>query len=184
VTLEQFEEAVHQHRDRVFGFALHFLGDREEAEDVTQDVLIRLWSNRDTVVSETLSAWILRVTRNACVDQYRKRRTKNLHTDNSLDGPDQIAATSELPDTTMDNQLLRDHIMKSVEELREPYKSIVILRELQDLSYEEIGSALDLPLTTVKVYLHRGRKALRSSLSDFYAEMTGQFQQSSSHPAV
>ncbi|NNE34817.1 MAG: sigma-70 family RNA polymerase sigma factor [Rhodothermales bacterium] len=168
VNLEQYEAAVAEHRDRVFGFALHFLGDREEAEDVTQDVLIRLWCNRDNVAIETLTPWLLRVARNACVDQYRKRRTRDQNREGSPDATEKLVSQTTAPDRSMDNDILREQIVKSVNELREPYKSIVVLREMQQMTYEEIGSALDLPLTTVKVYLHRGRRKLRESLKKLY----------------
>ena len=170
VTVELFEQAVLQHRDRVFGFALHFLGNRQEAEDVTQDVLIRLWDNRLTVAQDTLAAWVLRVARNACVDQYRKRRTRNRVTDSSLDSCEEWVASTPDPDSDADSERLRKRILSSMNQLKEPFKSIVILRELQDLSYEEIAEALDLPLTTVKVYLHRGRRTLRRGLQDLYSE--------------
>ena len=70
----------------------------------------------------------------------------------------------------MDSERLREKILTSVNALKEPYKSIVVLRELQDLSYEEISEALELPLTTVKVYLHRGRRTLRKALHELYNE--------------
>ncbi|MCB0720263.1 MAG: RNA polymerase sigma factor [Bacteroidetes bacterium] len=172
MNLKDFETAVVQHRDRVFGFALHFLGNRQEAEDITQDVLIRLWSNRDSVDQSTLAAWLLRVARNACVDQYRKRKIRSQGVDPISPDHDTIAAAGEImPDTEIDNRMLTDQVMKSVDALREPYKSIVILREMQDLTYEEISAALELPLSTVKVYLHRGRRAVRESIRQIYGDL-------------
>jgi len=171
VDIRDFETAVGRHRDRVFGFALHFLGNREEAEDVTQDVLVRLWSNRDSVEEDTLGAWLLRVARNACVDQYRKRKIRTRGVDPITPDHDTIAAGGSQPDHEMDNRMLSDEVMKSVDALREPYKSIVILREIQDLTYEEISAALELPLSTVKVYLHRGRRTVRESIRQLYGDL-------------
>src|SRR5947199_8202291 len=69
------EEVVLRYQRRVFTFARYFLGQKEEAEDVTQEVLIRLWRNADGLDSERIGAWLTRVTRNACYDRLRQRRT-------------------------------------------------------------------------------------------------------------
>lgn len=184
MTLEQFESAVLEHRNRVYGFALHFLGSRQEAEDVTQDVFIRLWDNRERIDVDTQLSWVLRVARNACVDQYRKRRTRDNRHDSSVDAASEVAATMEDPDQQIDNEKLRQQIMDSVDRLKEPYKSIVVLREIQDLSYEEIGVALELPLTSVKVYLHRARKMLRETLRSAYGDLLGGASISTSEQTV
>ena len=72
----RFERHVRKYQHRIFGFAVYFLGDRTEAEDVTQDVLLRLWQHRDSVDEDRLLGWLLRVTRNACVDALRKRKAQ------------------------------------------------------------------------------------------------------------
>jgi RNA polymerase sigma-70 factor (ECF subfamily) len=163
-----FDAAVREHRDRVFGFAIHFLGNRTDAEDVTQDVFVRLWKNRTSVDPETIQPWLLRVARNACVDVYRRMRLhRSLMTE--ADGvADRIASTTQAPDQWTEQQLFDDRLADALETLSEPQKSIVILRELQGLKYEEICDTLGLPMATVKVYLHRGRRALRKQLNDVY----------------
>ena len=150
---------------RIFGFAVYFLGDRREAEDVTQDVLLRLWQHRDTVDEDRLLAWLLRVTRNACVDTLRRRRARRQRITPGLDDGAEPADAGPTPDACAEAADFAALLQNALTRLREPYRSIVILREVQELSYEEICGAMDLPLNTVKVYLHRGRKMLREQLT-------------------
>src|SRR5579859_3155215 len=79
-----FEEAARRHQRRVYTFARYFLGNREEAEDITQEVLLRLWRNCDHLEEEMVEAWLLKVTRNACFDLLRRRRLP-AHSASSLD---------------------------------------------------------------------------------------------------
>jgi RNA polymerase sigma-70 factor (ECF subfamily) len=172
VTLAEFEIAVSQFRDRVFGFALHYLGDRRDAEDVTQEVFIRLWDRANQVDEAHALPWLIRVTRNACVDAYRSRRThRSLVVRDELRLQSAVAFTPT-PEQATTDRLFADHLQDALSALQEPHRSIVILREIQGYNYREICDALDLPLTTVKVYLHRGRRLLRKKLSKLYDDET------------
>ena len=109
--------------------------------------------------------WLMRVTRNASIDALRHRKTVisvvsgNVEVDDVPDGSESPTDRLETADET---QLVE----AALDTIAEPYRSIVILREIQDLTYEEISAAMDMPLNTVKVYLHRGRKMLREQLSE------------------
>ena len=153
-------------QNRVYGFAYHYLGNREEAEDVTQEVFIRLWKHREHIDEEQPLGWLLRVTRNASVDAIRRRKTYTRTVSVNTDLLDFAQGGNPLPDTETESSDFRRHLLKAVERLDEPYRSIVILREIQELKYQEISEALDLPLSTVKVYLHRARKSLRNDLHE------------------
>lgn len=156
-------------RDPIYGFAVHFIGDRREAEDVTQEVFVRLWSNRDELDGGNVQAWLFRVARNLCIDVYRHNRLRRtMSTDNENDA-DQLVADSQGPDQWTDQQIVEEELRSALERLGEPQRSIVILREIQGLKYDEICESLQLPMATVKVYLHRGRRALRKQLSEIYA---------------
>lgn len=76
------------------------------------------------------------------------------------------ADRAPLPDVQANSAIFQDHLRRALDTLEEPHKSIVMLREIQEYKYEEISEALDLPLNTVKVYLHRARKALRKELKE------------------
>lgn len=159
---------VREHRDRIFSFASYTLRHREDAEDVTQDVLIRLWHHLETLDAERVGAWLTRVTRNACYDVARKRQVRQaVHTAGDPEPQLQIAASHRPgPDTDADHADFRRRLERALSELAEPYRSIVVLREIQGRSYNEIADAVDKPLNTVKVYLHRGRKMLREALAE------------------
>ncbi len=166
MTHRQYEHYVRAYQHRVYGFAYHFLGDREEAEDVSQEVFLRLWKHRREMDGGEPLGWLLRVTRNASVDALRRRKT---YRRTITDDTDRVeAAAGNTPGPARDAELneFRAMLDLALDRLAEPYRSIVILRELQDLKYQEIGETLDLPLTSVKVYLHRARKMLRDHLSE------------------
>ncbi len=163
--LDRFQSLVEEHQHRVYTLASYLLGDREEAADVTQEVLLRLWRNLETL-DGNVSAWLLRVTRNYCFDLMRKRRSQKT----ALGNPEEPEAV-HLPDTGQPSPErlaastdLGRHLRRAVGELAEPYRSILILREVQEMKYVEISEALDMPLNTVKVNIHRGRKMLRERL--------------------
>ena len=89
-----FEEAARRHQRRVYTFAHYFLGNREEAEDVTQEVLLRLWRHADHLEEDGVERWLLTVTRNACYDQLRRRRLP-AHTATSLEALNTEPASTE-----------------------------------------------------------------------------------------
>lgn len=163
--LSRFHELVEEHQHRVFGFAAYYLRNQEEAEDVTQEVLLRLWRNIERVEPEKAGAWLTRVTRNACFDCLRSRRSRGrifqagldceaIEAADGADSPEQALAARDV------DRLLKE----AVAALDEPYRSIALLREVQGRSYQEIADALELPLNTVKTYLHRARRRLREHL--------------------
>jgi RNA polymerase sigma-70 factor (ECF subfamily) len=169
-----FEQLVDRHRDRIFTFACYTLGDRDEAEDVTQEVLVRLWKNLDSLEDARILPWILHVTRNACIDALRRRRSYRalVREDPEGEAMGRVASAVPGPGAAAETADFQAHLERALQDLREPYRSIVILREVQDLRYEEICAALDLPLNTVKVYLHRGRRKLRERLREFVSHGT------------
>ncbi len=150
----------------MFGFAFHFLGDREEAEDVTQEVFIRFWNHRQEVDGGQPIGWLLRVTRNASVDALRRRNAYRKTISGDSDRVDFAQGDAPGPARDAESSDFRALLNLAVDRLGEPYKSLIILREVQDLSYQEIADTLELPLTTVKVYLHRARKMLRDHLTE------------------
>ena len=167
--LSAFQKLADRNRDRIFTFACYCLGDRDEAEDVTQEVLLRLWNNWQRIEVERVGPWLIHVTRNACIDVLRKRRTYRALVAADPEGEAMSRAVSYEPDPVEVAAAsdFQKHLERALKEIAEPYRSIVILREVQDLKYEEISEALDMPLNTVKVYLHRGRRKLREQLKDY-----------------
>lgn len=163
VHLLDFERYVREYQDRIFGFASYFLGNTDDAGDVTQDVLIRFWHHREEIDTDRLLPWLMRVTRNACIDHTRRGRSKYEVNGDDMDAWAQSEAS---PDRRLEQSEDERLVEAMLETIPEPYRSVVILREIQDLKYEEISGAMDMPLNTVKVYLHRGRKMLREQLKE------------------
>ncbi len=137
----------------------------DDARDVTQDVLIRLWRQGAEVEEAKVLPWLMRVTRNACIDVLRRRKMIDELTENGTE-VDGLPHDDDTPADLLQQKDERRLIESALDRLSEPYRSIVVLREIQHLKYEEISAAMDLPMNTVKVYLHRGRKMLRETLTE------------------
>jgi RNA polymerase sigma-70 factor (ECF subfamily) len=162
-----FRNLADKYRDRVYTFAYYGLNNREEAEDVTQDVLVKLWQNIEKVDPEKLPAWVMRVTRNAVIDTARRRRTRSSVIADAMEfemAESVVAAPGSDTEKVVRTRELRDSLEQALAAVDEPYRSIIVMREIQDLTYAEIADALEMPLNTVKVYLHRGRAMLRVAL--------------------
>lgn len=161
-----FEVLVQQHQHRVYGFACFYLKDHVLAEDVTQDVFLRLWSHREEIDEARLPGWLIRVTRNACIDILRKQKLERRLMDVNTDDLEMKDSGEPTPEDTTETLDFQEQLQRALDGMTEPYRSIVILREIQEMKYEEISEALDLPLNTTKVYLHRARKMLRHQLNE------------------
>jgi RNA polymerase sigma-70 factor (ECF subfamily) len=163
------EAVIEEHGARVFTLAVYLLHDREEAEDVTQEVLIQYWQRGREVPQERLGAWLLRVTRNRCIDRLRTRRSRLRWL--PVAGADAVATVTDSapgPEARVNGSQLGAAILRALADLHEPYRSVVILREIQGLAYDEIADTLEMPLSTVRVTLHRGRRRLRAELREEY----------------
>jgi RNA polymerase sigma factor (sigma-70 family) len=163
----EFDAAVAKHGSKVLTLAVYLLGQREEAEDVAQEVLIRLWKKGDEVSPGRLGAWLVRVTRNACIDRFRGRRAE-IDRRTSTEQPILAAIAERRPDpeSLARASELGVHIRQALDEVGEPQRSVVILREIQGLSYQEIADALNMTVGNVRVTLHRGRRRLRNELRE------------------
>lgn len=164
--MSPFERQVYEYQDRIYGFACYYLKDKTAAEDVTQDVLLRFWKHRDDVDDDRALGWLLRVTRNACIDALRKRKTRRNAVTVDTDGLERATSTQRSPYAEAELSDFQEHLNEALDAIDEPYRSVVVLREIQGLKYQEISDALDMPINTVKVYIHRGRKKLRQELAE------------------
>lgn len=140
--------------------ARYILNDTQEAEDATQEAFVKLWHNRDNIDPERIKPWLMKVTRNGCLDRLRRRR-ENVEFEESYmsaddNGPMKDAAASE---TGL-------WLKRAIAGLKEPYRSLVVLRDVNQHSYEEVAGMLELNLAQVKTYLHRARKQLREQLAE------------------
>ena len=163
----RFKRIVGQHKDRIYTQAYYLLGSHDDAEDATQEVLLRIWERLDDVPRKHTTAWIITVTRNLCIDYIRRRQrtVRFFDVEGGEDGSEEIPQAASDPAEEAEQNEIQRHIEREIRTLPEPLRDVVILREIQDLKYEEIARILEIPLNSVKVYLYRGRRILREKLS-------------------
>jgi RNA polymerase sigma factor (sigma-70 family) len=174
-----FLRIVQQHKDRVFGYSCYFLRNREDAEDVTQDVFVRLWQHWDEIDRNKIKAWIMQVAHHRCIDFTRKR--KKIHENfyetksntNSFVCPSSTIA--EDPNEQVELSETQCLLLNVLEGLPERTKSMMLMHYFQDLKFETIAEVLDVNINTVKVTIHRGRKMLKDVIEKEYPEMAEVF---------
>lgn len=159
---------VADHKDMVYSFAYYYLGNRQEAEDVTQDVLVRFWRHWQSLEAEVMPRWLNRVTRNRSFDvlRSRTRRVRVMVDEVDETAAERVEATEPGPESSAAAASLQEVIRKAVARLPEPYRSAVILREIQEHSYADVAQTLEIPVNTVKTHVHRGRRMLRAALAE------------------
>ena len=157
--LTQYQEVIAQYRQRVFSFAYYSLRTREDAEDITQDVFIRLWQHWRKIDHERVGAWLMRVAHNSVIDHTRRHKNERRR----VDLPDTLEDAVSVKDTELESQEFQQHLEAAISTLHDPYRSILIMRDVQGLSYQEIEQTLNLSQSQVKVYLHRARRQLREN---------------------
>jgi RNA polymerase sigma-70 factor, ECF subfamily len=167
---QAFEELVDMYKDKIYHLGYRMLGNSGEAEDVVQDTFLRVYTNLDRYdENQKFSTWIYRIATNLCIDRLRKRKP-NYSLDAEMpdgEGADWYSMLPADQGTPEEETVLSEtqhQIRKAIDTLPEKYKSVVILRYLHDLSLQEIGDVLKMPVTTVKTRVHRGREFLRKKL--------------------
>lgn len=158
---KQYQQAITQYRQRVFSFANYSLRAREDAEDITQDVFIKLWQNWQRIDHSKLNAWLMRVAHNAVVDHVREHKKANEQVDDYAETEDQ--ASEEYSGGDLDDRAFKQQLMEAIKSLDDPFRSILVMRDIQGMSYTDIQQSLDISASQVKVYLHRGRRKLREN---------------------
>ncbi len=156
--LRAFEHLVDRHRDVVFRVASRIVGP-DQAEDVSQDAFLRAFNRLGKFRGEsTFRTWLLRITQNAALNELqraRRRRTEDGEGDEPID-PD----ASRQPVSELERRERQQRLELKLGLLRSEYRSLLVLRDLEGLSYEEIADVLEMPLGTVKGRLHRARGQL------------------------
>lgn len=166
---EAFAELVRRHQDRVFGFCLSMLPDRAEAEEAAQDAFIKAFEAlRDFRGDSAFSTWILSIASNHCLDRLRRRGRRR---ESSLDGlsqEDRDRLESWLVQADPEASLeASDLVGRALGQLPEEYRAVLVLREMQGLSYREIALVLGSSLDSVKARLRRARAELERGLRHF-----------------
>lgn len=165
-----FEEIVHRYKNRLMNFAYRFVLDTEEAEDIVQDTFLKVYQNRYAYKEiAKFSTWIYTITANLAKTILRKRRNRKMFSfsrlgpeDKDIDFPSKEQDTQSTIEGKFDEQMIQKAILK----LPEHFRTAIILRDIQELSYEEISNIINAPLGTVKSRINRARLKLQEDLQE------------------
>jgi len=158
-----WDDVVRTHSARVFRLAYRLTGNRHDAEDLTQDVFVRVFRSLSTYTPGTFEGWLHRITTNLFLD--RVRRAKRVRFDGLPDdAPERLAGREPTPAQAYDDQHLDHDIETALAQLPPEFRAAVVLCDIEGLSYEEIAATLDVKLGTVRSRIHRGRAQLRAAL--------------------
>lgn len=167
----KYKIIVNRYKDLIFNQAHYFIGNRPDAEDITQEVLIKLWHNLHQIKTKAVKAWIFKVTRNTCIDYARKRKA---HISISINNNDErvsvmenLADLNPNPEQKAISNDITEQIKQFINRLPEKIRSVVIMRDIQDLKYDFIAETTGTPVNSVKANIHRGRKLLLKQLLNY-----------------
>lgn len=162
-----FEELIRQYEKKVYSLCFRMCGNSEDAEEAAQDAFLALWRGIDRFRQESsLSTWIYRLATNACIDTLRRRKKQSGSV--SLDDEElfvDAVDTSPQPQETVEHRETQKLLQEGLSALPEEYRKVLILREIEGLSYTEIAESASIELGTVKSRISRGRSLLRNFLS-------------------
>jgi len=159
-----WEGIVEEHSARVYRLAYRLTGNRQDAEDLTQDVFIRVFRSLDTYEPGNFPGWLHRITTNLFLD--RVRRKSRLRMDGFGDGAeDRLLSQEVLPEYAVHDANFDPDIEAALGSLSDEFRVAVVLCDIEGLSYEEIADVLGIKLGTVRSRIHRGRTQLRETLA-------------------
>lgn len=173
-----FEEEIIPHLDAMFNFALRLTSDPNGAEDLVQDSIVKAYRFFGSYEKGTnAKAWLFRILKNSYINNYRRQAKQpgKVDYDEVSSFYETIRAdrtdTSDLEDQ-MFRDLIDDDISKALDALPEDFRTVVLLCDIEDFTYEEIANMLDVPIGTIRSRLHRGRNLLKTQLLE-YAQKRG-----------
>ena len=177
----RFEREAMVHADALYGTAMRLTRDPDQAQDLVQETLLKAFKHFDGLRPDSnLKAWLTRVLTNTFINQYRRRKVR--HRSQELYDPDWMndrvgsnwaRDAAKRPGQQVIDRFVREKLNSAVAELPEVYRQVLILADVEELAYKEVAETLDIPIGTVMSRLHRARRKLRESLSEF-AEVTSE----------
>ena len=172
---DAWADIVRQYRRRIYSVAYKFTGNHEEAEDLTQDIFIKVFRALHTFDRRAnFQTWLISVSRNMCIDHYRSVRKERETINRDIDADDLMPVADGLAaDALLEQQRQAALLRRALAALPEPLKTAVTLRDLQDLSYQDIARRLQVPEGTVKSRINRGRAELVRLVRQFRHDLEG-----------
>ncbi len=172
-----FEEIVLYYQKKVFSIAYRILGNLEEAKDLAQEVFLSVFDSiKDLREEMKFDGWLTQITLNHCRNRWKYLKRRHYFTSDSLDDPvetedgdmsRQLGDPSDNPETFYEKKMIQQFIERGLLKLKEDQRELIVLRDLQGYSYEEIGNLFHLPEGTVKSKLHRARMDLKTILERY-----------------
>jgi RNA polymerase sigma-70 factor (ECF subfamily) len=169
-----FAEIVLHYQKRVFNIAYRMLGNMEEAKDLAQEVFLTVFESvKDLREEIKFGAWLTQITLNHCRNRWKYLKRRRYFNSDSLDDPEEtedgdmpkaIYDPSDNPETLYEKKMIQQFIQKGLLKLKDDQRELIVLRDLQGFSYEEIGELLGIPEGTIKSKLHRARMDLKGIL--------------------
>ncbi|WP_041806429.1 RNA polymerase sigma factor [Rhodothermus marinus] len=173
-TLEAFDILVSRYKDPLANYLYRFLGDPKEVEDLLQETFMRVYRNRHSYRRiAKFSTWLYTIAGNLARSEYRKRKRRRVYSLQSVNR-DEEEYEVEIPDETFapdrhtESTIQDRYIQEALKQIPEEFREVVVLRDVQQLSYEEIAEITGLPMGTVKSRINRGRTKLQALLKDVY----------------
>jgi RNA polymerase sigma-70 factor (ECF subfamily) len=157
----EYRQAIEQYRQKVVTLARYSLRSAADAEDIAQEVFVKLWHHWPSVDADRRLAWLMRVTHNAVIDFTRRRKTKLGVFDEAAEVEEQAGDDDQ--HCAAETAAIRGDIAAAIRELDDPFRSILVMRDVQGLAYADIEVSLEMNASQVKVYLHRARRKLRQN---------------------
>ena len=167
--MNAYNELVDRYKERLFNFVLRYFNNREQAEDVVQDTLIKLYTHASYYKNVAkFSTWIFTIAKNNALTELRKnkrKRTESLWTDDG--NPIDLNSKEQSLDRQTHNEFAINQLNKFLDEIPENFRMAVVLRDFQELSYDEISKILEIPIGTIKSRINRGRIQLAEKMKHF-----------------
>jgi len=172
-----FEEIVAHSQKRVFNIGYRILGNAEEAKDVAQEVFLSVFESiKDLREEAKFDSWLVQITLNHCRNRWKYLKRRHYFTSDSLDDPYEtedgempkwVDDPSDNPEVLYEKRMIHEFIQKGLLNLKDEQRELIVLRDLQGFSYEEIGELFRCPVGTVKSKVHRARMDLKRVLERF-----------------
>ncbi len=161
MSLPEFQAKILPLKDKLFRVSMGVTGDREEAEDIVQEVMMRIWERRESWGEiGNLQGYCIRMARNMSIDRTRSKGGR----ESGLDRAGEIPSGDRTPDQNLERREALESAGRFIESLPEKQRTALRLREIEDMSYLEIAASMEIPMDQVKIALYRARTALKNAL--------------------
>ena len=167
--INAYNELVDRYKDRLLNFVFRYFNNREQAEDVVQDTLIKLYTHASYYKNiAKFSTWIYTIAKNNALTELRKNKRKQTDSLWTNEGkPIDIETKDESLERAVHNKIAVEELNKYLDEIPENFRIAVVMRDFQELSYEEISKILEIPIGTIKSRINRGRIQLSEKMKHF-----------------